>query len=201
MSIKIPKNELRFNLAGEVRSASEGEKLKFSGYAARFDSLSENLGGFREKIRIGAFSNAVKTDDVRALFNHNSNYVLGRNLAGTLALREDTAGLWFEVEAPNTQWARDLHESVKRGDINQFSFAFVTKKDDWKDEGDTVVRELIEVGLRDVSIVTNPAYLQTSVQARSNDEVFEEYRKLKEPKVDYQFELEKMKLELKGREI
>ena len=201
MSIKIPENELRFNLAGEIRSASEGEKLKFSGYAARFDSLSENLGGFREKIRIGAFSNAVKTDDVRCLFNHNSNYVLGRTSAKTLELREDTQGLWFEVEAPNTQWARDLHESVKRGDINQCSFAFVTKKDDWKDEGDTVVRELIEVGLRDVSIVTNPAYLQTSVQARSNDEIFEEYRKSKEPKVDYKFNLEKMKLELKGREI
>ena len=90
MSIKIPENELRFNLAGEIRSASEGEKLKFSGYAARFDSLSENLGGFREKIRIGAFSNAVKTDDVRCLFNHNSNYVLGRSSAKTLELREDT---------------------------------------------------------------------------------------------------------------
>lgn len=197
----MPKNEVIFNLAGEVRSASEGEKLKFSGYAARFDSLSENLGGFREKIRIGAFSNAVKTDDVRALFNHNQNYVLGRTSAGTLTLREDTNGLWFEVEAPNTQWAKDLHESVKRGDINQCSFAFVTKKDDWKDEGDTLVRELIEVGLRDVSIVTNPAYVQTFVQARSNNEILEEYRKLKEPKVDYQFELEKMKLELKGREI
>lgn len=197
----MPKNEVIFNLAGEVRSASEGEKLKFSGYAARFDSLSENLGGFREKIRIGAFSNAVKTDDVRALFNHNQNYVLGRTSAGTLTLREDTNGLWFEVEAPNTQWAKDLHESVKRGDINQCSFAFVTKKDDCKDEGDTLVRELIEVGLRDVSIVTNPAYVQTFVQARSNNEILEEYRKLKEPKVDYQFELEKMKLELKGREI
>ena len=197
MSKEIEKEELRCNLV-EIRSTTEGEKLYLTGYAAKFNTMSEDLGGFREKIRMGAFSNAIKNDDVRALFNHDMNYVLGRNTSGTLKLSEDATGLYFEVEVPNCQWARDLHESVKREDINQCSFAFRVKLQNWSDEGDIVVRELIEVSLVDVSIVTRPAYLDTIAQARSMAEVIEEYRKTKEPEFD-QVKMAKLKFENKRR--
>lgn len=197
MSKKIEKEELRCNVV-EIRSVSEGEKLFLNGYAAKFNTLSEDLGGFREKIRMGAFSNAIKTDDVRALFNHDLNYVLGRNTSGTLKLTEDAIGLYFEVEIPNCQWAKDLHESVKREDINQCSFAFRVKLQNWADEGDIVVRELIEVSLIDVSVVTRPAYLDTLAQARSMDEVMEEYKKTKEPEFD-QVKIAKLKQENRRR--
>jgi phage prohead protease, HK97 family len=197
LSNKIEKEELRCNVV-EIRSVSEGEKLYLNGYAAKFNTLSEDLGGFRETIRMGAFSNAIKTDDVRALFNHDMNYVLGRNIAGTLELSEDATGLYFVVEVPNCQWARDLHESVKRGDINQCSFAFRVKLQDWSDKGDIVIRELIEVSLIDVSIVTRPAYLDTIAQARSMDEVMAEYKKTKEPEFD-KVKMAKLKQENRRR--
>ena len=155
----------------EVRAspAEDGKGWRFEGYAAVFDSLSEDLGGFRERIARGAFTQALtRGDDVRALFNHDANYVLGRTTAGTLRLSEDDHGLRFEVDAPDVGWVRDLRESVKRGDINQCSFQFTVDKESW-DEADkqNVVRTLEDVRLYDVSLVTYPAYAATSASARS----------------------------------
>lgn len=151
----------------EVRASPDENTLRFEGYAARFDNWSEDLGGFREKIAPGAFKNAIQRDDVRALYNHNSNYVLGRNTSGTLRLYEDELGLRFEVDAPNASWARDLRESVKRGDVSQCSFSFETVSDEWsRSNGELDERTLKEVRLSDVSIVTYPAYEATSVSAR-----------------------------------
>ena len=153
----------------EVRASPGADGgLRFEGYAARFNSPSEDLGGFIETIAPGAFAQTLNTD-VRALFNHDPNYVLGRVPAGTLELNEDEQGLHFSVTAPDTAWARDLHESVKRGDINQCSFAFSVEKDEWTRgvNGEPDWRELKKVRLYDVSIVTYPAYEATSVSARS----------------------------------
>ena len=147
------------------------ETKKITGHAAVFDKWSEDLGGFREKIRPGAFRKTIKEADVRALFNHDPNFVLGRNTAGTLSLEEDKKGLAISIEPPDTQWARDLTTSIERGDINQMSFGFRTIKDQWttpKDSGDNQ-RELLEVELFDVSPVTFPAYPQTDVGVRSVD--------------------------------
>jgi hypothetical protein len=163
--------ERRTYAHGEIRAEPAGEdrKPRFAGYAAVFNELSEDLGGFREKILPGAFADAIAGDDVRALFNHDANYVLGRNRAGTLTLREDDHGLAFEIEAPDTQWARDLHVSVERGDVSQCSFGFRVMDDTWYTEDGEDRRDLKKVRLFDISIVTYPAYTGTEASARSLD--------------------------------
>jgi HK97 family phage prohead protease len=148
----------------------EGVAPMIRGHAAVFNQLSEDLGGFREQIAPGAFADALGTDDVRALFNHDPNFVLGRNLAGTLKLSEDARGLAIEIDPPDTQFARDLMVSMKRGDINQMSFGFSVRPNgqNWaKDDDGKVIRTLTKLRLFDVSPVTFPAYPQTDVAVRS----------------------------------
>ena len=142
------------------------------GHAAVFNQLSGDLGGFREQIAPGAFAEAVQSDDIRALFNHNPDHVLGRNLAKTLLLSEDTRGLAIEIIPPDTQLARDLMTSMQRGDITQMSFGFSVRPngENWaKDDEGRYVRTLTKVRLFDVSPVTYPAYPQTDVGVRSLD--------------------------------
>ena len=150
----------------EIRQEDEGRRIV--GYAAVFDQLSEPLfGGFREKIAKGAFKKTIREADVRALWNHDPNYVLGRTKSGTLKLREDDRGLAIEIDPPDTQWARDLMTSIERGDVDQMSFGFRVVKESWDRDADgTIIRTLREVELFDVSPVTFPAYPQTSVQVR-----------------------------------
>jgi HK97 family phage prohead protease len=161
----------------------DDEAAKIIGHAAVFDQLSENLGGFREKIAAGAFSEALKESDVRALFNHNPDFVLGRNRSGTLQLNEDARGLAIEIDPPDTQVARDLIVSMDRGDINQMSFGFTVEEDNWEEDDDgRVVRTILKVKrLFDVSPVTYPAYPQTDAAVRS----LENWKKSKEPAVHY----------------
>lgn len=149
--------------------AKAGAGLTIVGHAAVFNELSDDLGGFREKIRSGAFADTILIDDIRSLWNHDPNYPLGRNKAGTLSLREDDKGLAIENQLPDTQFARDLMHSIERGDVNQMSFGFLVppKGDDWRFEDRGVVRELLKVQLFDVSPVTFPAYPQTDVSARA----------------------------------
>jgi HK97 family phage prohead protease len=140
----------------------------FRGHAAVFDRESEDLGGFREVIARGAFRRALDANqDTVALFNHDPNYVLGRTTNNTLDLREDPRGLHAYFQAPDTQYARDIREIVKRGDVSQMSFAFTVARDDWQEREDgTILRRVLEVGrLHDVSLVTTPAYPQTDAQA------------------------------------
>lgn len=151
-----------------VETRADGKRM-IVGHAAVFNQLSEDLGGFREQIAAGAFADAIKTDDVRALFNHNPDYVLGRNLSGTLKLAEDARGLAIEIDPPDTQFAKDLIVSMQRGDINQMSFGFSVRPNgqNWaKDDAGAVIRTLTKVRLFDVSPVTYPAYPQTDVAVR-----------------------------------
>lgn len=163
--------ERRAFKVSELRAIGD-ENPKIDGYAAVFNQLSEDLGGFREQIAPGAFTNTIKRADVRALWNHDPNYPLGRSKSGTLSLEEDETGLLFAIDPPDTQYARDLIVSMKRGDVDQMSFGFRTLKDHWEQSGDKVIRTLIEVELFDVSPVTYPAYPQTSANVRSAFESF-----------------------------
>lgn len=160
----------RRSYAAELRvvDPEDDAGLKLRGYAALFDTLSEPLPFGRERILAGAFSKSLRgKPDIRALFDHNTAYVLGRTASKTLALREDDRGLEVEIDPPDTQWARDLSVSVRRGDVNQMSFGFVPLKDRWTDESGQTIRELLEVRLLEVSVVAMPAYHQTSVAVRS----------------------------------
>ena len=139
------------------------------GHAAVFNQWSEELGyifPFKERVLPGAFTESIGSDDVRALFNHDPNYVLGRNRSGTLDLVESEQGLLVRIYPPDTSWARDLNISIDRGDISQMSFGFLVLEDRWGHEDGMDIRELCKVKLFDVSPVTFPAYPQTDVGIR-----------------------------------
>lgn len=159
---------------GEVRAESrESEPTHIIGYGAVFNTKSELMWGFREIIMPGAFDNVLE-DDVRALFNHDPNFVLGRSKSGTLSLSIDEQGLKYDITAPDTPTIRDLViEPLKRGDISQSSFAFQIARngDDWYENDDgVVIREIHKISrLYDVSPVTYPAYQAASSTTRSFD--------------------------------
>lgn len=159
----------------ELRAA-EGEDMVLAGYAATFNSPSKDLGGFVETIAPGAFKRSLDAkQDVKCLFNHDANIILGRSTSGTLVLEEDGKGLKFRcVLDPNQQAHRDIYASVKRGDISECSFAFQVDEAgqvwDYKakaGERAMASRLLRDVTLFDVSAVVYPAYNATSVSARS----------------------------------
>jgi hypothetical protein len=152
-----------------VAEKEDGGRM-ISGYAARFNAWSEDLGGFRERLRPGAFAKALMGSDVRALYNHDSNNLpLGR-VPRTLRLMEDTRGLRFECDLPDTQFAKDLAESIKRKDITGCSFSFRVGEngDEWREKDGVTSRTISEVQeMFDVGPVVFPAYQSTSVSARS----------------------------------
>lgn len=170
------KEERHMIVDAEFRAKTDETGKRFiEGYAAIFDSPT-SMGWYMEVIRSSAFTKTITEADVRCLFNHDPNFVLGRNKSGTLTLTVDEKGLKYRAELPDTQAARDLYTSIERGDVNQCSFAFRKIKDNWytdtfkgNDGLDYTrdVRELLEVQLFDVSPVTYPAYQDTSVSARS----------------------------------
>ena len=171
--------EIRTLPTTELRTGDADGRSVIEGHASVFDSWSETLGGFfpfKEKVRSGAFAKSIEADDIRSLFNHDPNYVLGINKAGTLELREDEKGLFVRVYPPDTGWARDLKTSIARGDISQMSFGFTVEQDKWSSEDGIDTRELIEVKLFDVSPVTFPAYSETDVGVRSHEEYKAEIR-------------------------
>lgn len=167
--------ETRCFKATELRvgTTADGKPSTIEGYAAVFNSLSEPLGAgkqqFREKIRPGAFARAIAAGaDVRGLFNHDANHILGRTKSGTLDLREDDKGLRFSVKLnPDDAQAMSTAAKIQRGDVDGCSFAFRANKDAWAVEDGQTVRELIDCDLFDVGPVVYPAYEATSVDVRS----------------------------------
>lgn len=151
-----------------MESASyEGNQIR--GYAALYDSDSENMGGFYEQIERGAFDD-VMNNDTRAYFNHNEDLILGRVSSGTLRIKTDTRGLYYEVDLPNTSYANDLIELMKRGDVNQSSFAFLIDRDRWEERDGVTYRIIEKVSrLLDVSPVSQPAYPSSTAELKARD--------------------------------
>jgi uncharacterized protein len=148
----------------------EGGKLV--GYAAVFGPLSEDLGGFRERVAPGAFDASLADDtDIRALVDHDTSKVIGRRSSGTLRVATDERGLRVEIDLPNTTYANDLRELMARGDVSQMSFAFLVQPDgekwEGRDESGVRIRTLTNVQLIEVSVVTIPAYPDTVAALRS----------------------------------
>ena len=170
----------------KVERRGKAGELRIVGHAAVFNTAVDIGGWFREQVAPGAFRRAIAEDDVRSLFNHDPNYILGRSKAGTLKLSEDDTGLHTITIPPDTSYARDLMVSLERGDVNQMSFGFRVRKEQW-DEGsaDLPLRTLLEVELFDVSPVTFPAYPTTDVglrdMARTGLESLEVFRKARQP--------------------
>lgn len=160
-----------------------GTPPRIEGYAAVFNSMSEDLGGFREMMEPGFFDD-VMGDDVRALFNHDRNFVLGRSAAGTLVISQNNQGLLVDITPPDTTLVNDMVLTpMQRGDINQMSFAFSVKPggDEWREENGQLMRILKKGGaehLFDVSVVTEPAYPETCASVRSK---VSEYQQKAEP--------------------
>ncbi|HJT63090.1 MAG TPA: HK97 family phage prohead protease [Burkholderiales bacterium] len=153
--------------AMRVETRAEGG-ARLMGHAAVFNQTVKIGRWFRERIAPGAFRRAIAEDDVRALFNHDEDWVLGRNRAGTLRLSEDAVGLAIDISPPDTQLVRDLVLApVARGDVSQMSFGFKMMREEWDESEEIPLRTLLEVELFDVSPVTFPAFPTTDVALRT----------------------------------
>ncbi|MCJ7840513.1 HK97 family phage prohead protease [Lederbergia sp. NSJ-179] len=177
------KREIRTVDITNIRTRSkEDEPLKVSGYAAVFNSRTNIGDWFDEIIAPGAFQQTLKdNDDIRALFNHSWDNVLGRTKAGTLSLSEDEKGLKFDLELPDTTLARDLAVSMERGDIDQCSFGFYVTSETWDYDSEPALRTINEVELFEISLVSLPAYDDTEaalVRSKEIDKTVERQIKL-----------------------
>jgi len=161
------KTDVDFELRVE---ATESDGMRFTGYAAVFNSDSEPLP-FIERIMPGAFKRSLKArNEVKLFKNHNMDEVLASTRSKTLRLSEDSKGLLAEATLPDTTAGRDLAVLMKRGDVHAMSFGFSVpaRGDSWSDDGMT--RQLKEIRLHEVSIVTGfPAYEATTAFVRSLD--------------------------------
>lgn len=184
----------------------DDDNRKLTGHAAVFDEVAVIGGerfGFDEIIRRDAFTESIKEDDVRALFNHDANFVLGRNKSGTLEMKEDKEGLAVTIDPPDTQLIRDMVLApIDRGDVSQMSFAFRVTEDKWtfsEDENKRDKREIIKVKLFDVSPVTYPAYEGTDVALASRSRSLN--HKKEENKSDRNYSNEMRRLDIKRKEL
>ena len=170
--------ERRMMGMGELRVApkDDGKRRRSRAMPRCSISLSVDMWGFREQVAPGAFADTLAAgDDVRALFNHDPNIILGRTKSGTLRLAEDDTGLYVEIDPPDTEQARALVAGIERGDVDQMSFGFAVIMDKWSiDANEQYVRTLEQVKLYDVSPVVYPAYPDTSVSVRGANAWFGE---------------------------
>lgn len=180
------------SIQSEFQTREDGEKRFIEGYFSVFNSIYQIADGLTESVAPGAFSNTLG-DDIRALQDHDTRLVLGRNTAHTLELRQDEHGLFGIIEVnPNDQDAVNLYARIQRGDVNQCSFGFDIVKEDTEVREDGSIHWTIrEVKLYEVSVVTFPAYESTSVTARKHDAENIRKRSLEQWKVE-------MKAKLKG---
>ena len=163
----------------ETRIEADKEARTITGYAAIYNSDSEDLGGFIERMAPGSFDGRLQ-DDVRVLFNHDNNLVLGRTISGTATLEVDEKGLRYTCQLPDTTYAKDLIELMERGDVTQSSFAFTIEDESWEERADgMLIRTVKKLGqLYDVSPVTYPAYKDSTSGLRTSAPIEMEQREV-----------------------
>src|SRR5690625_633547 len=178
----------------QTRAVEETDEKVIEGYFAVFNSETELFPGAYEEISPGAFDNTL-SNDIRALVNHDTQYVLGRNKSNTLDLKVDSRGLWgsIKINEKDTD-AMNLYERVRRGDVDQCSFGFniLDESTEYRDDG-TVKWTINEVDLHEISVVTFPAYGDTSVQARMKQKEQIEQRKIDKKKSELKERLNSVK--------
>lgn len=181
------------SLQSQLKTRDEQEdEMIIEGYFVVFNSETELWPGAYEEISSEAFNNAL-SNDVRALINHDTSMVLGRNKAGTLELKVDSRGLWGKIKVnPNDTDAVNLYERVKRGDVDQCSFGFqiLNEETEYREDG-SIKWTIKEVDLFEVSVCTFPAYEDTGVSARKRDFAEIEKRKLDKKKAQLKERLKK----------
>lgn len=168
--------ELRtINRAARIEQRADGKRV-LTGYGAVFYRAGEPgteyemWPGAMERIMPGAFARALREgQDVQALFNHDGNKILGRTASGTCRLSEDSIGLRYEVDLPNSTDPPNLAELIERGDVSGSSFAFRASVVQWSDDGENEIRSIMDCDLFDVGPVGRPAYAGTSTGIRSDD--------------------------------
>lgn len=170
--------EKRFFHIGEIRADAEDRSVK--GYAAVFNAPAEIFDRFLEEIAPGAFAESVANGDVRALWSHNVDLVIGRTKNGSLQLREDAHGLAFDLKLPDTNPGRDAYELISKGFVTGMSFGFRVKEQKWTkgENGAPHKRTLMKVELLEVSPTAFPAYEQTYVSKRDEGALAEEIKKI-----------------------
>ncbi len=159
----------------ELRS-DEGDARTGFGYAALFDTWTDIGGMWRERIAPGAFAKSLQERDVLALHSHDSGRVIGRKDAGTLILREDTKGLYFENPLPDTSDGRDLIVQLGRGDVAGMSIGFLSLRSEWDESKQIVERTIFEAALFEITYTASPAYRDTEVALRSLERARDERR-------------------------
>ena len=188
------KIEIRNNPTGIVKRA-EGDSRRVEGMAVVFDSWSEDLGGFREKIDPNALDGVIERSDVFALLDHRRDRgILGRCKRGDqvslqLEVRED--GLHYSFEAPETELGNEVLSCLERGEIDGSSFAFTVLEDSWERVGDEYQRTITKIDqLFDVSPVYSPAYPSTTCDLRGLDALKAEERAAAEREAEEQRKVE-----------
>lgn len=179
-----PERRFTAQAAAVVRlDQRDGAPSKIAGYASVFydgtDGTQYQLyDDMVERIMPGAFDRAIREDDVRALFNHDPNCLLGRSVSKTLSLSVDKKGLRYEIDPPATTVGKDVAESIRRGDLSGSSFAFVPTDVVWREVDKLLIREINAVQLWDVGPVTYPAYDASTAGMRAKTSAPPELRSI-----------------------
>lgn len=169
--VRTPETRFLALPAAQIRAVTDDGKRLITGKAVVYNTLSLDLGDFREKFLPGAFTEALASGaDVRALIDHNPSLIIGRNKAGTLRLNDTPEALEFEIDVPACDYGDALLVSVARGDKDGMSFRFYCLTQDWGLEDGSAVRTVAKADIDDVSVVTYPAYVDTTAAVRSLDQ-------------------------------
>lgn len=179
----------------ELKIRAEGEDEKYiEGYFVVFNQPTKLWGNTYEQIAPNALDNSVLNNDIRCLFNHNSDFVLGRKSAKTLEVRVDKIGVWGKVKInPNDQAALDAYARVERGDITGCSFGFYPAAESYDEKGGDIIWTVEEADTYEISVCTFPAYPQTEIQARQKDLDQQSCKRLEQRKADVKKRLEEIK--------
>ena len=188
--------EKRYHKLAEVRIVGDDAHPILTGNAVVYNSLSEDLGCFREIIAPGAFEESLKTADVRCLIDHLPHLLLGRNTSGTLRLIDGPKALRMECDLDDTSYAVDLRKTVKRSDRSGMSFGFTNVKDRWDEDEIGIVRTVLKGKIFDVSAVTYPAYTDTTLAMRSLEAWKQAKPVMSRPAIDHRDEARRMRLRM-----
>ena len=181
--------------ASKFQTRAEGDNDKYiEGYFAVFEQETQLWGDCYEKIAREAFDNSLKNNDIRCLFNHDSGFVLGRNMSQTLELRTDAHGLWGRVKVnPADSQAMDIYARVDRGDISGCSFGFFPLNEEYEEREGKQIWTVKEADTFEVSVCTFPAYPQTEIQARKQDFEASQKRQIEQKRNELKKKLEGIK--------